>query len=151
MSLTLRQDKGSPLTHEEMDNNFKYLSRIESNRFIGGFTNSPNTLPSNLGYSHLAIIGDDIYLFGGWNGSGSLNVIYKSNIFNSTSWTNTGATLPGNLHASQLAIIGDDIYLFGGHNGSAYTNIIYKSNISNPTYFEDCRARLNNINRNLIL
>ena len=141
--LTLRESKGSPLTHQEMDNNFKYLSRIPSNRFIGGFTNSPNTLPGNLGYSQLAIIGDDIYLFGGCNGSASLNVIYKSNISNPTVWINTGSTLPCNLGHSQLAIIGDDIYLFGGWNGSGSLNVIYKSNISNPFIWEDARIRLN--------
>ena len=154
MTLVLRSEKGSPLSISEGDGNFVHLQnqidtlslgaeRIPSNRFIGGFTNSPNALPGNLHVSQLAIIGDDIYLFGGHNGSASLNIIYKSNISNPTSWTNTGSTLPGILSSSQLAIIGDDIYLFGGNNGSASINIIYKSNISNPIIWEDTRIRLN--------
>lgn len=53
------------------------------------------TLPSKLWQSHIAIIGDYIYLFGGRTGqsnSSTTNAIYRAPISDPTSWTTTGAT-----------------------------------------------------------
>ena len=151
MALVLRSTKGSPLSLAEGDGNFVHLQdqidvlslgaeRIPSNRFIGGFTNSSNTLPSNLSSSQLAIIGDDIYLFGGYSDSAALNIIYKSNISNPTSWINTGATLPSNLHGHNLLYLNNKLYIYGGHNGSAYVNTIRVADLNTyerPIYRKD--------------
>jgi hypothetical protein len=63
-----------------------------------GWVNTGATLPGNLGNSQAVIIGDYVYLFGGYTGSSYTNVIYRAPLSNpTTGWTNTGATLPGNI------------------------------------------------------
>jgi len=98
----------------------------------GWATVSGKTLPGTLYGSQQAVIGDKIYLFGGYNGSAYVNVIYSAPVSDPTTWSNTGKTLPGNLYGSQLAIVGSNLYLFGGHNG-AVTNVIYTASVSDPT------------------
>jgi len=99
----------------------------------GWATVSGKTLPGSLYGSRQAVIGDKIYLFGGYNGSAYVNVIYSAPVSDPTTWSNTGKTLPGNLYGSQLAVVGSKIYLFGGHNGTAVTNVIYTASVSDPT------------------
>ena len=118
---------------------------------VNDATNTGATLPSNLYTSQTAVIGNTIYLFGGYNGSAVTNVIYSAPVSNPTSWTNTGATLPGNLDSSQIAVIGNTIYLFGGSNGSAATNVIYSapiysSNPSNLAYNNSWKVDGNGVN-----
>jgi len=91
------------------------------------------TLPGNLYSSQLATIGNNLYLFGGYNGSSVTNVIYTASVSDPTNWTVVGKTLPENLYTSQLAVIGNNLYLFGGHNGSSVTNVIYTASVSDPT------------------
>ena len=105
------------------------------------WVDSNATLPSALGGSQTAVIGDYIYLFGGYNGSSLTNVIYKAPITNPTAWVDTNATLPGALINSQTALIGNYVYLFGGYNGS-YTNVIYRAPITNPTAWVDTNVTL---------
>ncbi len=105
------------------------------------FATSSGTLPGSLIRSQTAVIGDYVYLFGGYNSSAHTNVIYRAPISNPTSWTNTGSTLPGNLSRSQTAVIGDYVYLFGGNNGSA-TNVIYRAPVSDPTSWSNTGSTL---------
>ncbi|MEP7103272.1 MAG: IPT/TIG domain-containing protein [Candidatus Dojkabacteria bacterium] len=90
-------------------------------------------LPSVLYGGQIAVINNNVYLFGGHNASAYVNTIYTATVADPTTWTNTGKTLPGNLGLSQLAIIGNNIYLFGGYNGSAATNVIYTATVADPT------------------
>ncbi len=106
------------------------------------FVSAGTTLPTNLGQSQTAVIGDYIYLFGGRIASVYTNVIYRAPVTNPTAWTNTGATLPGNLGISQIAVIGDYAYLFGGYNGSAFTNVIYRAPITNPLAWTNTGATI---------
>ncbi|HEU5004919.1 MAG TPA: capsid cement protein [Candidatus Saccharimonadales bacterium] len=104
------------------------------------WTDTGKTLPNNLGQSQTAIIGNYIYMFGGFggtSGNNATNVIYRASVSDPTTWVDTGATLPGNLASSQLAIIGNYIYLYGGNNGAASsgagaTNVIYRASVSDP-------------------
>jgi N-acetylneuraminic acid mutarotase len=94
-------------------------------------------LPAALGDSQLAIIGEDIYLFGG-KISGK---IYKANINNPTDWVDTGAQLPTPLYGSQLLIINDIIYLIGG-NDSSCTDHIFSASVLDPLTWTDHGSRL---------
>ncbi len=98
------------------------------------------TLPMGQYLPQTAIIGDSIYMFGGYNG-GATNVIYKAPLTDPTAWVDTNATLPSALSNSQTAVIGNYVYLFGGYTGS-YTNAIYRAPISDPTQWEDTNATL---------
>ena len=100
---------------------------------VGWATVSGKTLPGALYGTQQAVIGDKIYLFGGYNGSAYVNIIYSAPVSDPTTWSNTGKTLPGNLYGSQLAVVGSKIYLFGGHNGAAVTSVIYTASVSDPT------------------
>lgn len=96
------------------------------------------SLPNTTYISQTAIVGDKVYMFGGYNGSGSTNAIYSAPLSDPTTWTNTGKTLPSTLYGSQVAVVGSKIYLFGGYNGVAsnqsnYSNSIYSANVSDPT------------------
>jgi N-acetylneuraminic acid mutarotase len=98
------------------------------------------TLPENMYDSQLAIIGEDIYLFGG----NLTDRILKANINTPSEWKDTGHKLPGPLYASQLAIIDGYVYLFGGCNGGPQdaTDFIWRAPISNPLAWEDTGATL---------
>jgi len=98
----------------------------------GWATVSGKTLPGTLYGSQLAVIGDKIYLFGGYNGSAAVNVIYSAPVSDPTSWSNTGTVLPGSLYWPSLVRIADKLYLFGGYNGGA-VNTIYSASVSDPT------------------
>lgn len=61
------------------------------------WTKLGQTLPSTLSVSHLAIIGDYVYLFGGrtaQSNDSTTNRIYRAPLSDPTSWTDTGAKLP---------------------------------------------------------
>jgi len=89
-------------------------------------------LPASVADSQLAIIGEEIYLFGG-KISGK---IYKANINNPTDWIDTGAQLPTPLYGSQLLIINDVIYLIGG-NDSLCTDHVFSASVSDPLTWTD--------------
>lgn len=95
--------------------------------------NTGKTLPTAAAASQLAVIGTDIYLFGGYDTVGYNRKIFKSTLADPTTWVDTGTLIPGNLGWSHLSVIGSGIYLFGGYNGSAPTNVIYTAPVSNPT------------------
>lgn len=84
-------------------------------------------LPTGTYESHVAIIGDHAYLFGG---KADRN-IYRATLDNPADWVATGAFLPTPLSGAQLAIIGNTIYLFGGNNGEI-TDTIYSAPVSDP-------------------
>ncbi len=90
------------------------------------------TLPSNLYGAQQAVIGNKIYLFGGYNGSAYVNTIFSALLSDPTTWSNTGKTLPGSLYLSQLVKVGNNLYLLGGSNGSA-TSVIYTASVADPT------------------
>jgi len=112
-------DYGSPTTYY-FDFNFPDGENWETTK---------RTLPEHLYDSQVAVIDQDIYLFGG-AGSGK---ILKAPINNPTEWVDTGATLPAPLSGSQLAIVDNNIYLFGGidQNGNS-TSVIYTASIFDP-------------------
>ncbi len=109
----------------------------------GGWVNTGSVLPGVVAGSQVVVIGEYIYLFGGFTDSFVYtNVIYRAPITNPTAWINTGATIPGILGQSQAIIIGDYVYLFGGHNGFGYLNVIYRAPTSNPLSWTNTGATL---------
>jgi signal transduction histidine kinase len=107
------------------------------------WTNTGKTLPGNLLNSNLAVIGDMIYLFGGFNGSAATGVIYSAPVSDPTTWTNTDKTLPAGLHSATLAIVGSSVYIFGGADSSNYAmNVIYSAPLSDPTTWSNTGATL---------
>ncbi len=99
--------------------------------------NGSKRLPGALGFSHLAIVGSTVYLFGGYNGTnGWRNVIYSAPVSDPLTWSDTGAHLPGANGDGALAIVGSTIYLFGGYNGT-YLNTIWSAPVSDPLTWSD--------------
>ena len=103
------------------------------------------TLPAKIWRSHLAVIGDYIYLFGGRTAtanSSTTNAIYRAPVSDPTSWTTTGGTLPSKVESGHLAIIGDHVYILGGSNGNSPVNVIYRAPLSNPLSWTNTGATL---------
>jgi hypothetical protein len=97
------------------------------------WTNNGALLPSPLHHSQLAVIGNNIYLFGGNQVNNSSNVIYSAAISNPLSWTDTAARLPVPLYGSQLGIVDGYVFLFGGLSAADIpTANIYGASLSNP-------------------
>jgi hypothetical protein len=109
---------------------------------MGSWSNTGATLPSSFYGGQLAVIGDYVYLFGGYYSGSSLNIIYRAPTSDPTDWSDTGATLPEGVRYSQVAVIGDYVYLFGGRTSSAYSDAIYRAPVSDPTDWEDTTATL---------
>jgi hypothetical protein len=86
-----------------------------------------HTLPQEISYSHLAIINDFIYLFGG----NFTNKILRASVNNPVQFEDTGYTLPISIYGGQLAVINDNIYIFGGNDGKPCKKIL-SSSINNP-------------------
>lgn len=94
-------------------------------------------MPSALYYSHLAVIGDYVYTFGGCT-TVEINKIYRASLTDPTTWTDTGSTLPYTVQGGQLAVIGDYVYLFGGTS----SNKILRAPVSNPLSWTDTGSTL---------
>lgn len=94
-------------------------------------------LPEATYGSHLAIIGDFVYLFGGKSSS----KIFRATLDNPADWKDTGARLPTALSGAQLAILDGYIYLFGGNNGEA-TDTIYSAPTSDPLTWTNLGSHL---------
>ena len=90
-----------------------------------------SVLPQVLRLSHSAIIGDYVYLFGGWDGADE-NKIFRAPLTDPVAgWVDTGGVLPQVLRSSQPAIIGDYLYLFGGDDGVS-ENKIFRTPLTDP-------------------
>ena len=108
-----------------------------------GWVNTGATLPTNLSDSRQVVIGDYVYLFGGYDNNTATSTIYRAPVSNPTAWVNTGATLPTGLSGSTLGVIGDYVYLFGGYDTAGFQkNTIYRAPLSNPTAWVNTGATL---------
>ena len=116
------------------------LAHSTGKRLIVPWTDTGSTLPGVLYSSQCAVIGDYVYLFGGYT-SAAVNVIYRAPVSDPTSWTDTGSTLPGVMNNSQCAVIGNYVYLFGGFT-SAAVNVIYRAPLDDPTSWTDTGSTL---------
>lgn len=98
---------------------------------------------SGLSMPSVAVIGDSVYVFGGYNGSSARDEIFEAPVSDPTAMNETSAHLPNPTSHSALAVIGDYIYLFGGirPNASQY-NDIYRAPVSDPLNWEDTGANL---------
>jgi hypothetical protein len=86
------------------------------------------TLPGNVQVGGQAIIGSNLYIFGGYNGF-NLNSIFSAPVTDPTTWTNTGSTLPIATRGLNIAVVGSYVYMFGSMGNST----IYRAPISSPT------------------
>lgn len=81
------------------------------------------------------IVGDDLYMFGGYDGSGLLNELWKCDLSSvGKIWTQltSGATTRDN---TTLVADGGKLYVFGGWNGSTGLNDLYEYTISTDSWF----------------
>jgi hypothetical protein len=90
------------------------------------------TLPAPLYGASLAIVGSNIYLFGGNNANGPTKSIFSAPLSNPLSWTNNGNLLPMNLGYSSLGMANGSLYLFGGLTNTGASNAILTASTSNP-------------------
>jgi hypothetical protein len=97
------------------------------------WVDSGSLLPVPLSGSQLGIIGDVIYLFGGYTENGPTSAIFGALASDPLNWSDTGSFLPNNLYASQIGIVDGYVYLFGGMN-SVDTPIttIYRAETFDP-------------------
>jgi hypothetical protein len=91
------------------------------------WVSTKRVLPDSLPYSHVAVIDEYVYLFGGQ----ITDHIYRAHVNTPADWVDTGARLPTPLYDGELAIIDDRVYIFGGNNGEA-TDTIYSAALSDP-------------------
>ena len=121
------------------DLTFKIVDKIE-----GGseeLSTLSEVLPQALNRFCCATYGDNIYIFGGYNGSSRVNTIYKFNCISKTI-TKLSATLSRNLEYSCCATYEDKIYIFGDYDGYDLYRSIYKFNCTNETISRVTTAEL---------
>ena len=84
--------------------------------------------------SQVAVIGDSVFLFGGYTYNGSTwsdsNYIARFPVSNPAMAISGSFGLPVTLSNSQVAVIGNNIYLFGGYAAGALTANIYSAPIT---------------------
>jgi N-acetylneuraminic acid mutarotase len=97
------------------------------------WTSHGSLLPKKIHHSQLAVIGNNIYLFGGNENNGASNAILTAPLSNPLSWSNTGFILPDAIYGSQLSIIDGYVFLLGGLlSNDIPTANIYSALISQP-------------------
>ncbi|MEO6955072.1 MAG: hypothetical protein ABI321_24950 [Polyangia bacterium] len=104
---------------------------------LGGFTLLPSAtaaLPTQLGSSGGAVIGDSVYLFGGAGTSGFTNKVYRAPIAADDTignFVDAGVTLPVSVGEHALLVTQSHVYVLGGV-GAAGSPLatIYKANIA---------------------
>lgn len=106
-----------------------YMAPIDEDGLIGTWTTGTN-LPGALGYSQSFISGSTVYLFGGYDSTGTTSVVYMASIDGSGvigAWT-TGTSLPGAMKHSQVIVTNSRIYMLGGGLGDA--DVVYEASLS---------------------
>ena len=103
----------------------------------GTWVNTGATLPINLGSSSLAIVENNIYLFGGYTivtdgYQQPIDVILTAPNSNPLLWTIVGS-LPVAVHSAALGMANDYLFLAGGNTGTSATNQVMTASISSPT------------------
>jgi N-acetylneuraminic acid mutarotase len=104
---------------------------------INSWTNLGLVLPGVLANSQSAVIGGNVYLFGGRTSQTTVTgAIYRASTANLSSWVAAG-NLPGPVHSGQLYNDGTFIYMFGGRSGetasdTTFLNTIYRASVADP-------------------
>lgn len=106
-----------------------YTATINSDGGLGPWT-SAASLPSLVYLGGLFITSNRVYLFGGYNGTGTSTIVYTTNINADGTlgtWT-VGTSLPIPLYAPSTIVTSGKVYLLGGSN-TAYLNTVYTAPI----------------------
>lgn len=99
---------------------------------IGTWVVSPTPLPFNLGYSHIAPVGNYIYLIGGRQDTAYSADIHRATVDSNGvlgTFTKVGA-LPFNCIQGHVVVTAKSVYLIGGIQNNAASAKIYKSDIN---------------------
>lgn len=87
-------------------------------------------LPTALYMTEVAIIGENIYLFGGrTSNSTSTDKIYIASIDSPLEWTITDSTLNGQKGFNEVIVLENNVYFLGGYSGSTHQKKITKINL----------------------
>jgi uncharacterized repeat protein (TIGR03803 family) len=79
-----------------------------------------------------AVLGNEIYLVGGYNSSGSLADVQ---IYNPTANTwSTGPSLPTATDTGAAAVVANELYFIGGSHGGVYTNAVWAYSPTTKTW-----------------
>ena len=85
---------------------------------LTGSLYNAGTLPSNRGNLITAIVGNTIYIMGGWSTGTAHNNIWTASTDNPNLVGDSLATLPGNCHSAKCLNINGTLYIWGGFTGT---------------------------------
>jgi N-acetylneuraminic acid mutarotase len=108
-----------------------YTAPINTDGTLGTWTTG-GSLPGNLGYSQAVVIGNRVYLLGGYNGSSIVSTVYTAPINTDGTlgtWT-TGTSLPDALSYPQAVVTKNRVYLLGGQGSSSIVSTVYTAPIN---------------------
>lgn len=114
---SLPQDMAGPTTHTTIER-----STISSDGLLGVFSTSPNALRTPVHGAQPVLVGNYVYLIGGWNALvDKETTLVQRAAFNESSHTTGGLTsfadttsLPGVRALHNTVALGDKVYLIGG-------------------------------------
>jgi len=118
---------------------------IPPNTITNNWADTGKTIPADVANSSLAVVGDKIYMYGGYLSAGYYSTsIYSAPVSDPTTWTNVTAgnaakTTKGMSGGAATAVIGDKIYMFGGRGSSN----IYSAPVSDPTTVTNITTEVN--------
>lgn len=120
-----------------------YYAVVAAGGSIGNWVSTNQTLPQPLWGASSVIMGDDIFVFGGNNGTSRLSTVYTATIGEpgTLSAFTTAPSLPVVTESSGAITYGGDAYVFGGV-GSGFLSGVYSTSdgISNEEPEEDSSA-----------
>ena len=111
-------------------NDFYKINTINCN--VTTIYNNDNTRGISKRYGHsMVAINNDIYIFGGYDNTNTLNDFYKINTLTcNVTYSNNNFGI-SKRYAHSMVGINNDIYIFGGYDGANVLNDFYKINILN--------------------
>jgi len=91
-------------------------------------------LPSQYKTAEMSVelYGDNIYAFGGTNGSTAINTVFKLNT--KTLGSSYGANMPEELYASASVVLGNKAYIIGGMTDDGYSSKVFSYDFTNDTW-----------------
>lgn len=107
------------------------------------WSTSGNTLTFATNYGALVNVGSNLYLYGGYDGSGNqINKIQTATTAAPTVWSDTGSVFPTNLTDTSVAVVGNNIYFYGGIASGARSNKIWSATTAAPATVTDTGVTL---------
>lgn len=121
-----------------------YYAVVVAGGGIGNWVLMDDALPQGVQGASSVVIGDEIFVIGGYNGTSRLNTVYSATISEpgetADGWSLAEATLPTAMDQGGAIMHEEETYTFGGLNTSGFQAAVYSTVGANVATIETIEA-----------